>query len=97
MQRLAALGAVIAALLTTGGASAADVDWTKLPYFDAPNMREYIATDSTWSGSKAVKTGHFNFPADSFVAEGQETVVMGAVLRQRRAAGRVLEVVSRSG
>src|SRR4051794_35368512 len=60
MRRSAAAIAAVVALCSLGGASAADVDWTALPYFDAPNMRELVSTDSTWSGSKAVDAGHFN-------------------------------------
>lgn len=37
-----------------GGAAAADVDWTSLPYVDALNMREKVSTDSSWSGSTAI-------------------------------------------
>ena len=61
MRRSVALLVAITGFCSLGGAStAADVDWTSLPYFDALGMRAQLSADSTWSGSKAVDAANFN-------------------------------------
>jgi hypothetical protein len=53
------------ALSSLGGASAANIDWKSLTYFDYPNQRLRLSTDTSWSGSKAVDAANLNLAADT--------------------------------